>query len=129
MNVVVGSCRAALLTSVLLVSGVAFAADYDTYVGSSFGKLKVTIKQDGGLDGTFDKGGKLVTALTKDRNGWEGIWTADEAPKECESEKNGSSYWGNVSLTVAEGGRVLTGKWGYCDADPDVQFKAELESK
>ncbi len=92
-------------------------------------RLVFTIKQDGGLDGTFDKGGKLVTALTKDRNGWEGIWTADEAPKECESEKNGSSYWGNVSLTVAEGGRVLTGKWGYCDADPDVQFKAELESK
>jgi hypothetical protein len=128
MNVLVWSCRAVLLAACLVAPVLASAED-DTYVGSSFGKLRVTMKDDGGLVGSFDKGGKLVTALTKDHNGWEGVWTADEAPKECDSEKNGSSYWGNIFLTVAEGGRVLTGKWGYCDTEPDTDFQAKWDGK
>jgi hypothetical protein len=129
MNIVAGLRGAALLAVLVLMPLISAAQQYDTYVGSSFGKLKVTMKDDGALVGTFDKGGKINAPLMKDKNGWEGIWVAEEAPKECDTEKSGSSYWGNLYVTIAESGRVLTGKWGYCDADPDVTFKAELEAK
>jgi hypothetical protein len=68
MNVLVWSCRAVLLAACLVAPVLASAED-DTYVGSSFGKLKVTMKDDGGLVGSFNKGGKLVTALIKDQAG------------------------------------------------------------
>ena len=58
-----------------------------------------------------------------------GFWTADSAPTECDTERSGTSYWGKVTFEMSDAGRTYTGKWGYCDAEPDVTFQAKWDGK
>jgi hypothetical protein len=127
--------RAGLFAVLLLTPLFAFAADlatakkgeYTTFIGSSFGKLAITVDDDAGFIGTFDKGGKIATKISMEREQWEGSWTASEAPEECDSKKNGTSYWGKVIFKVSDDGNNITGKWGSCDAAPDTEFKAKWD--
>ena len=57
------------------------------------------------------------------------IGTASTAPKECDEEKGGTSYWGKVTFQMSDAGRTYTGKWGYCDAEPDTDFQAKWDGK
>jgi len=134
---VLGIRRAGLFAVLLLTPLFAFGAElatakkgeYVTFVGSSCGQLAITVDDDAGFIGTFDKGGKLTTKISMEREQWEGTWTAAEAPEECDSKKNGTSYWGKIIIKVSDDGKNMTGKWGYCDAAPDVEFKAKWDGK
>jgi hypothetical protein len=63
--------RAGLFAVLLLTPLFAFAADlasakkgeYTTFIGSSFGKLAITVDDESGFIGTFDKGGKIATKI------------------------------------------------------------------
>jgi hypothetical protein len=138
MNILAGRRRAApLAAAILLVAASAFAADPAirkkgepaTFVGSSFGEL-VTVLDDGDtVLGTFDNDGKLAVKGNMDNPTYVGFWTASTAPKECEEEKDGTSYWGKVTFAMSDAGRTYTGKWGYCDAEPDTDFQAKWDGK
>ena len=90
-----GIRRAFLFAVLLLTPLFAFAADlatakkgeFVTFVGSSFGQLAITVDDDAGFIGTFDKGGKLTTKISMEREQWEGTWSASEAPKACDSDR------------------------------------------
>jgi len=137
MNIVAGLHRAAACAAVVLISASAFAADPAirkkgepaTFTGSSFGQLVTKLGDDDVVTGTFDNDGKLKVKGNMDNPTYVGFWTASTAPKECDEEKDGSSYWGKVSFEMSNAGRTYTGKWGYCDAAPDVEFKAEWDRK
>ena len=99
---------------------------------SSFGTLtdKMLRKDDDvGIDGTFDEGGKLFTTENSKTDRFEGVWTTPKGDKECATAQQGSKNWGKVWFKLSEFGRVMTGKWGYCDAEPDEEFKAEWKKK
>ena len=55
--------------------------------------------------------------------------TADSAPTECDKERDGTSYWGKLKFEMSDAGRTYTGKWGYCEAEPDVAFQAKWDGK
>ncbi len=129
--------RALAAAGILLVAASAFAADPAvrkkgepaTFTGSSFGQLVTVLADDDVVAGTFDNDGKLKVKGNMDNPNYVGIWTASTAPKECDEEKNGSSYWGKVMFAMSDAGRTYTGKWGYCDAEPDTDFQAKWDGK
>jgi hypothetical protein len=95
---------------------------------STFGTLTDRhVDKDGdmGIDGAFDEGGKLFTKENAKIDRFEGVWTTPKGDEECKSAQQGSKYWGKIWFKLSEFGRVVTGKWGYCDNDPDQDFKAE----
>ena len=130
-----GIRRAGLFAVLLLTPLFAFAAElatakkgeYVTFVGSSFGKLAITVDDKSGFIGTFDKGGKLTTKISMEREQWEGTGAPPRLPEESDSKKNGISYWGKVIFKVSDDGKNMTGKWGSCDAAPDTEFKAKWD--
>lgn len=99
---------------------------------SSFGKLtdKMLRKdEDMGIDASFDDDGKFETKEVSARDRFEGIWWTPKGEKECATAQKGSKHWGKMHFKLSEFGRVFTGKWGYCDAEPDEDFKAEWQRK
>lgn len=56
---------------------------------------------------------------------FEGVWTTPKGDNECATAQEGSKHWGKIWFKLSEFGRVMTGKWGYCDKEPDQDFKAE----
>lgn len=99
---------------------------------SSFGKItdKMLRKDDDiGIDGAFDDDGKFETKEVSASDRFEGIWWTPKGEKECSAAQKGSKYWGKMHFKLSEFGRVMTGKWGYCDAEPDEEFKAEWQKK
>jgi hypothetical protein len=130
-----GIFRIVTLASALAITVGAFAADPAirkkgepaTFVGSSFGNLVTTIGDEDAVAGTFDKGGKLLVKGNMNNPTYVGLWTADSAPKECDTEREGSAYWGKVTFDMSDAGRTYTGKWGYCDAEPDTPFQAKWD--
>ena len=137
MNIVAGLHRAAACAAVVLISASAFAADPAirkkgepaTFTGSSFGQLVTKLGDDDVVTGTFDNDGKLKVKGNMDNPTYVGVWTASTAPKECDEEKEGSSYWGKVKFDMSDVGRTYTGKWGYCDAEPDTNVQAKWDGK
>ena len=133
----IGALRGAVTAAILLASASAFAADPAirkkgepaTFTSSSFGQLVTKIADDGIVTGTFDNDGKLKVKGNMNSPTYVGHWTASTAPKECDEEKDGSSYWGNMTFEMSDAGRTYTGKWGYCDAEPDTNFQAKWDGK
>jgi len=103
--------------------------DPATFTGSSFGQLVTVLGDDDTVTGTFDNDGKLSVKGNMNNPSYVGIWTASTAPTECDSEKNGSTYWGNITFEMSDAGRTYTGKWGYCDAEPDRAFQAKWDGQ
>jgi hypothetical protein len=132
-----GSSRLAVLAAVMALTSAAIAADPSirkkgepaTFTGSSFGELVTKLGDDDTVVGTFDSGGKLRVKGNMDNPTYVGFWTADTAPKECDNERDGTSYWGKVKFEMSDAGRTYTGKWSYCDAEPDVAFQAKWDGK
>jgi hypothetical protein len=137
MNVIAGFARATICTTLLIAAASAFAADPAirkkgepaTFTGSSFGQLVTKLGDDDVVTGTFDNDGKLKVKGNMDNPTYVGVWTASTAPKECDEEKDGSSYWGKVKFDMSDAGRTYTGKWSYCDAEPDTNFQAKWDGK
>lgn len=132
-----GIYRIVLLAAALAAAGGALAADPAvrkkgepaTFVGSSFGELVTKLGDDDTVAGTFDNDGKLLVKGNMDNPNYLGFWTAESAPKECDEERDGTSYWGKIAFAMSDAGRTYTGKWGYCDAEPDVAFQAKWDGK
>lgn len=128
-----------MLAASILASTITAAAAQDTdpatrKIGesstrtSSFGTLvDVTVRKgdDLGVDATFEDGGKFATREIAARDRFEGMWTTTSGDIECATAFQGTKHWGKLWFKMSEMGRVFTGKWGYCDAEPDEDFKAE----
>ena len=100
-----------------------------TFAGSSFGQLVTLLGDDDVVTGTFDNDGKLSVKGNMDNPTYVGFWTASTAPTECDTEKNGTTYWGKLKFDMSDAGRTYTGKWSYCDAEPDHAFQAKWDGK
>ena len=99
---------------------------------SNFGTLtdKMIRKDDDvGIDATFDDDGKFETKEVTAADRFEGIWWTPKGEKECGAAQKGSKYWGKMHFKLSNFGRVMTGKWGYCDAEPTEDFNAEWQKK
>src|SRR5690348_14725898 len=111
--------RIAVMVAALAVAGSALAADPAvrkkgepaTFVGSSFGNLVTTLGDDDTVAGTFDNDGKLLVKGNMDNPNYIGFWTAETAPKECDEERDGTSYWGKIAFAMSDAGRTYIGKW------------------
>jgi len=127
--------RIVLAGALLAISAAAFATDPATrhkgqpatFVGSSFGQLVTVTGDDDTVTGTFDNGDKLKVKGNMDNPTYVGFWTADTAPTECDTEKDGTTYWGKIKFEMSDAGRTYTGVWGYCDEDPAHQFQAKWD--
>ncbi len=100
-----------------------------TFAGSSFGQLVTLLGDDDVVTGTFDNDGKLSVKGNMDNPTYVGFWTASTAPTQCDTEKDGTTYWGKIKFAMSDAGRTYTGKWGYCDAEPDHAFQAKWDGK
>jgi len=135
MNIVAVLYRATACALLVIAAGSAFAADPATrkkgepatFTGSSFGQLLTNLVDDDTVTASFDNDGKLKVNGNMNDASYLGFWTASTAPKECDEEKDGTSYWGKVKFEMSDFGRTYTGKWGYCDAEPDVNFQAKWD--
>jgi hypothetical protein len=131
------AAKTLVLLAALLTATAAFAADpmsrkkgeAATFTGSSFGQLTTLLADDDVVTGTFDNDGKLSVKGSMSDPNYTGYWTASKAPTECESEKEGTSYWGKLTFAMSDAGRTYSGKWSYCDADPDRAFQAKWDGK
>jgi hypothetical protein len=129
--------RFVLIVAGLVVAGGALAADPmsrrkgepATFIGSSFGQLVSVLGDDDTVTGTFDNDGKLVVKGNMDNPNYVGFWTASTAPRKCDAERDGLFYWGKVTFAMSDAGRTYTGKWGYCDDEPDHAFQAKWDGK
>ena len=99
---------------------------------STFGTLTdkmIRKDEDMGIDGTFDDGGKIITKENSATDRFEGIWTTPKGEQPCSTEQGGTKNWGKIWFKLSEMGRTFTGKWGYCDKEPDQDFTAKWDGK
>jgi hypothetical protein len=97
---------------------------------TTFGKMTDKFVDPGddafmGMEATFEDGGKMSVKAKGMDDPMVGFWIWPKGEQECATARGGSKYWGKISFQLSEFGRVLTGKWGYCDKEPDQDFKAE----
>jgi hypothetical protein len=133
------SARVCLAALAALIAGAAAGLAADpmsrhkgdpaTFTGSSFGQLVTMIGDDDTVTATFDNGGKFSVKGNMDNPNYVGFWTADTADTECDTEKDGTKYWGKIEFAMSDAGRTYTGKWGSCDAAPDHAFVAKWDGK
>ena len=62
-----------------------------------------------------DNGRVIITEF--EQNTLLGVWVEDHSQKRCETQVDGSYYWGNITLTPNQEFSLFTGVWGYCN-DP-----------
>jgi hypothetical protein len=60
--------------------------------------------------------GRLVGTVTEGR--FEGYWIQDSGENPCETEKEGSLFWGITRFEANADFTELTGSWGFCDEEP-----------
>lgn len=48
----------------------------------------------------------------------QGYWVQDSGSRRCESEKDGSPYWGRVFFQANDDFTEITGTWSLCDDEP-----------
>jgi hypothetical protein len=96
---------------------------------TTFGKMtdKIFSTDDAidGIEATFEDGGKFSVKAKGMDDPYVGLWIWPKGEQECATAQGGSKYWGKITFKLSEFGRVMTGKWGYCDKEPDQDFKAE----
>lgn len=52
----------------------------------------------------------------------EGVWVKDKSGS-CDTERDGSSYWGRVRLEYDIERNRYVGGWGYCDKEPTLAWE------
>lgn len=55
----------------------------------------------------------------------DGYWVNDIAAVECDSQRDGSSFWGFVVFTFNEEVDHFEGVWGYCEAEPTLGWSGD----
>lgn len=94
---------------------------------TTFGRLTIDLWNDdrmaGRYAGTASDGsdaGRLEGAVTRDaRDGsasFGGHWFAKSAGQRCDTQKNGTHYWGSATLIFNRARTEFQGYWDYCDA-------------
>ncbi len=86
---------------------------------TEFGDTMI-IEQDNPFKARFNlKDGRIVGEL-KDGT-MNGLWIQSSSKSKCTEEREGSFYWGKISLVFS--GSTYTGTWGYCDQEPDRKMR------
>lgn len=49
-----------------------------------------------------------------------GIWVERHSSQRCNSERDGSFYWGRLQFNFSNDFSTFSGKWGYCDTAPNA---------
>jgi hypothetical protein len=80
---------------------------------TNYGDVSFTSATSGRL-GTYTSGGRFVGYIRA--NQLNGHWVKDTSARRCQTERDGSFYWGRVVFTVT--GDRLEGRWGYCNDEP-----------
>lgn len=92
---------------------------------TTLGTLVDSMDREANISGTLGDGGKLVTKHDMQKDLWEGHWTLPDGDEECEQARDGTKHWGRIWFKLSEFGRVFTGKYGHCGAEPDKDFSAK----
>ena len=70
-----------------------------------------------GLLATYSlRGGKIYGSITNRK--LVGYWVQTIADRKCDTERNGSLYWGRVEGDFNRNFDQVVGKWSYCDTEP-----------
>ena len=64
---------------------------------------------------------RFVGKYTNDGEALEGFWVQDNSEQTCSGTVNGSEHYGRVWFKIT-GEDEFTGKWGYCDEIPSLQW-------
>jgi hypothetical protein len=89
-------------------------------------------------DMTFQSEGARVVAQYPLRNGriylspeaaqtFDGIWTQSVSDQRCDAPREGSDYWGKISLSFRNGSFI--GKWSRCDAEMTAAIRGVAPAK
>lgn len=95
--------------------------------GTTFGRLTIEAwskdRMAGRYAGTASDGsdaGRIEGAVTRDaRDGsasFDGHWFAKSAGQRCDTQKNGTHYWGSATLIFNRARSEFQGYWDYCGA-------------
>ena len=94
---------------------------------TTFGRLTIDLWNEDSMDGRYagtasdgSDAGRLEGAVTRDaRDGsanFGGHWFAKSAGQRCDTQKNGTHYWGSATLIFNRARTEFQGYWDYCDA-------------
>ena len=64
---------------------------------------------------------RLYGKYTNNGEAFEGFWVQDDSGQSCSGIVDGSKHYGRVWFKIT-GEDVFTGKWGYCDEIPSLQW-------
>ena len=64
---------------------------------------------------------RLFGKYTNDGEAFEGFWVQDDSGQSCSGIVDGSKHYGRVWFKIT-GEDKFTGKWGYCDEIPSLQW-------
>jgi hypothetical protein len=96
---------------------------YDTTFGrltiEAWNKARMAGRYAGTASDGADAGRMEGTVTRDDRDGsasFAGHWFAKSAGQRCDTQKNGTHYWGSATLLFDRARSEFQGYWDYCDA-------------
>ena len=89
-----------------------FAGTFDT----TYGEASLSHNGDA-VVGTYEAGTSDIIG-TADGDVVTGTWSSPSAASACDTEFNGTVYWGRIIFTFESDGSSFDGLWSYCDAEP-----------
>lgn len=83
------------------------------------GRMTMLYEQDGAVQGETNEGDNArVRGMFISPTVYEGYWIKDKAKQACDSEKDGSKYWGPLRITFDSPERTaFDAEWGRCDGE------------
>lgn len=73
---------------------------------------------------THEDGG-VITASRADKQ-IDGYWTQSTSAQRCDSQKDGSYYYGRMTFSFDPSMESFAGQWGYCGEVPDKSWNGNL---
>ena len=73
-----------------------------------------------------DDGRVIITQFAN--NMLSGFWVEYDSRQKCETEVDGSYYWGNITLTPNQDFTLFIGVWGYCNEPQTLLWNTEYSN-
>lgn len=88
--------------------------------GRSADRIVELRREAGEIRGDYDFDGSRIRGEFVDETTFEGFWIKTKSGERCDSEKDGSPYWGHLRLTFESPARDrFDGEWRYCGSGED----------
>ena len=95
-------------------SGPSFRGEWQT----SEGRMSLAWADHVTVTGTYSQDNGRIIGNSEDRRVLNGYWIENGSARRCNTQKDGSYYWGRVRFNLNSTESEFAGKWSYCNDEP-----------